>query len=144
VEIMIVLSIMAILAMIAAPKFGQMIRRSQEAGVKGKLGAMRSAAAIYYAETSGENIAFDLGADASAWNTIFGPYNHYIEAIPLIQIPGYTQHEGSAFFSQNGGICETGPNCLDDGKAWGYDTTLRRMYVNCQHTDYTGIDWSSW
>ncbi|MBK7546276.1 MAG: prepilin-type N-terminal cleavage/methylation domain-containing protein [Elusimicrobia bacterium] len=54
IELMLVVAIIGLLASIAIPKFGKLIIRSKEAAVKGKLGSLRSAISIYYAENEGE------------------------------------------------------------------------------------------
>jgi prepilin-type N-terminal cleavage/methylation domain-containing protein len=48
IEIMIVVAILAILTLIALPKFGNMIRKANEAGTKGHLGSVRGAIRLYY------------------------------------------------------------------------------------------------
>jgi prepilin-type N-terminal cleavage/methylation domain-containing protein len=53
IELMIVSAILAILAMIALPKFANLIDRSREASMKGALGSLRSALSIYYADNDG-------------------------------------------------------------------------------------------
>lgn len=53
VEILIVVVVIATLASIAIPKFGSMIRTSNESATRAKLGSMREALHIYYAELEG-------------------------------------------------------------------------------------------
>ena len=52
-ELMIVVAIIAIVAMIAAPRFGRAIRRANENATKGKLNSIRKALQIYYADVEG-------------------------------------------------------------------------------------------
>ena len=53
-ELMIVVSVIAILATIAIPKLGNMVRKANEAATQGKLGSLRAALSIYYADNEGE------------------------------------------------------------------------------------------
>jgi prepilin-type N-terminal cleavage/methylation domain-containing protein len=53
IELMIVSAVLAILAMIALPKFGNLVDRSREAAMKGILGSLRSALTIYSADNEG-------------------------------------------------------------------------------------------
>lgn len=50
IELMIIVAIVAILTLIAVPKFGTLIRRANEAGTKGHLGSVRGAIRLYYME----------------------------------------------------------------------------------------------
>jgi type II secretory pathway pseudopilin PulG len=50
---MMVAAIIGLLASIALPKFGNMIRKSREASTLGNLGCIRSALTIYYVDTEG-------------------------------------------------------------------------------------------
>lgn len=55
---MVIVAVIAILAIIAIPKFSDMVRKSRDAATKGGLGAIRSALVIYYADN--ENHPYDL------------------------------------------------------------------------------------
>ncbi|MDD5687697.1 MAG: prepilin-type N-terminal cleavage/methylation domain-containing protein [Elusimicrobia bacterium] len=54
IELMIVVAVIGILAAIAIPKFGNLLRTAKEGATKGSLGSIRSAITIYYGEMEGE------------------------------------------------------------------------------------------
>jgi prepilin-type N-terminal cleavage/methylation domain-containing protein len=53
IELMIVVAVLASLTLIVAPKFANMIEKAREATIKGRMGAIRSAVTIYYADNEG-------------------------------------------------------------------------------------------
>ena len=53
IELMIVVAIIGLLAAIALPKFANLVTKAREATIKGKLGSLRSALSLYYADTAG-------------------------------------------------------------------------------------------
>src|SRR5258708_7703454 len=53
VELMVVVSIIAVLASIFIPKYANLIRKSQEGGAMGNLASLRSALSVYYADNQG-------------------------------------------------------------------------------------------
>ncbi len=113
------------LAAIAIPKFGNLMIRSKESSVKAKLGAFRSAIAIYSSDAEG---FYPLQRD------VLVP--RYIEEIPTIQIPAPVNHPPSA---------EVG-SILDDwagAEAWFYETGTGSLAINCTHVDSRGGVWSS-
>ena len=50
---MLVVAIIGLLAAIAIPKFANLVVKAKEASIKGKLGTLRSAISIYYADNEG-------------------------------------------------------------------------------------------
>src|SRR5262245_36438323 len=50
IELMIVVAIVAVLTLIAVPRFSNMIRKANESGSRGHLGSMRAAIRLYYME----------------------------------------------------------------------------------------------
>jgi prepilin-type N-terminal cleavage/methylation domain-containing protein len=87
IELMIAATIIAVMAMIAIPKFGNMITKSQEASLKGTLGSLRSALALFYADNEGVYPwCNSWGPGANTVSTIFAP--KYIATIPFrINVP---------------------------------------------------------
>lgn len=53
IELMLVVAIIGLLAAIAVPKFAKMVIKAKEASTRGKLGSVRSALSIYYADNVG-------------------------------------------------------------------------------------------
>ena len=133
VELMMVVAVISILAAVAAPKFSDMVRKSNEGASKGNLGALRSALSIYYADMEGQ-YPDDLTA-----LTLNGKY---IAAIPAARAPNYHAatvsqqvYRVSAVVSDYGGwIYDDIPGDSDYGK----------VYINCTHTDMKGSSWTSY
>ncbi|HND63455.1 MAG TPA: prepilin-type N-terminal cleavage/methylation domain-containing protein, partial [Elusimicrobiota bacterium] len=53
IELMLVVAIIGLLAAIAIPKFANLVVKAKEASVRGKIGSVRSAMSIYYADNEG-------------------------------------------------------------------------------------------
>src|SRR6266700_2721250 len=74
IELMIVVSIIGILAAIAAPKFGSMLTKAKEGTTKGNLGALRGALNIYYADNQGVYPSCATGANSTVFNALMPTY----------------------------------------------------------------------
>jgi prepilin-type N-terminal cleavage/methylation domain-containing protein len=142
IELMIVVAIIGLLAAIALPKFSNLVVKSREASVKGKLGALRSALNIYYADNEGTYPWVDLASLSAG--------GKYLDAIPSISIPtvpihvpsnivsGYPDVADDSSFQGNGVAWKT------NGSAFGTGTRASAVWVNCTHTDSGGRTWSLW
>ncbi|MFH1725223.1 MAG: type II secretion system protein [Elusimicrobiota bacterium] len=131
VELMIVLAIIAILMSIMAPKFGTMIRRANEGATRGKLGSIRSALTVYYADMEGV-FPFDL-------NPLMQPGSKYLTKV----VPLYTAEHGSAITINYSDDIDFS---IDNG-GWGYVNSGGRwgtLWVACTHTDLKGNEWTSY
>lgn len=137
---MLTVAIIATLAAIAIPKFGTMIIRSKEASALAKLGALRSALNIYYADTEGYR-----PGDGVGFSTALTTGGRYIEQIPSIEIPTQTSHRGPCN-SVTTAFDDTEFDCTDVSKSfvWYYNTTLGKVHVNCLHVTTKGATWSLW
>jgi prepilin-type N-terminal cleavage/methylation domain-containing protein len=130
IELMLVVAIIGLLAAIAIPKFSDMVIRAKEAAIKGKLGALRSAVTIYYADNEG---IYPQGLFALVFAS------RYLDELPFIDVPRIPSHRGS-----------TESSVLSDGiftfknQAWFYNSGIGQVNVNCTHTDTKGIYFSSW
>jgi prepilin-type N-terminal cleavage/methylation domain-containing protein len=129
VELMIVVSIIATLAVVATPKFASLLRKSNEGASKGNLGTIRSALNIYYADAEGH-----YPADLSAL-TVNGKY---LTAVPSARVPDY-----------HAALAAVGSPAADDGGGWTYnniagDANFGTVLVNCTHTDTKGSLWTSY
>ncbi|HMU75477.1 MAG TPA: prepilin-type N-terminal cleavage/methylation domain-containing protein [Elusimicrobiota bacterium] len=130
IELMIVVAIIGLLAAIALPKFANLVTKAREATIKGKLGSLRSALSLYYADTAGLSpfAAFYVGQCLAP---------RYIESVPSIQIPGYPSHvSGNNFTGTIDDAAMTG------GFPWCYIS--QRLVISCTHTDSKGTVWSEW
>ena len=132
IELMIVVAIIGILATIAIPKFGSLIRKAGEGASKGNLGALRSALSIYYGDMEG------IYPTLMASLTISGKY---LSAIPSAKTPHYhgdTSAESTGLFTT-----------INDAGGWWFnnvagDANQGNLTVNCTHTDTKGSIWSSY
>lgn len=137
IELMMVSAIIGLLASIAIPKFANMIIKAKEATVRGKLGSLRSAVSIYYADMEGI-------FPAAVLTTSLVP--KHIVGIPSINIPTVPV----SLHSTNNEERSTPPqldwlgNFAPTPAAWFYVSTGGVLAVNCSHTDSTGRVWSTW
>ena len=142
IELMLVVAIIGLLAAIAIPKFGNLVTKAKEAAVKGKLGSLRSAISIYYADN--ESVyprGYFVGNLNPAFRFILMP--KYIQEIPTISIPNVSDHPSSndATSRFNG---TDWPWWNGSRMAYAFDTADGVLTVNCTHTDSTGVTWSLW
>lgn len=142
IELMLVVAIIGILSAIAIPKFADLIRKSQEGGDKGNLGALRSALNIYYSENEGEYPTAAYGTNSSVLSDALVP--KYIAAIPTLRLHGHAD--------MNRVFNHWQISALDqhDGYGWIYDGTqppdsqFGTVWVSCTHTDTKGSRWSEY
>ncbi len=130
IELMIVVAIIGILAAVAIPKFGDLLKKSKEGATKGNLGSIRSALSIYYGDQEGN---FPNTPEAL---TIGGTY---INMIPKAAMPGF--HAGTKSFFLNVDENDAGGwtyNNLSSDANWG------ELLVNCTHTDAKGTIWTTY
>ncbi|MBL8023007.1 MAG: type II secretion system protein [Elusimicrobia bacterium] len=142
IELILVAAIIGLLASIAIPKFGNMIRKAKEAALKAILGSLRSALSIYYADN----------LQLCQWPMMGGSsplVPKYIEKIPTGNIPYwhpninnsdclyYTVSDPNAVFNNYGFsyICDGGALIPH---------TFAYLVVNCTHPDASGRVWSTW
>ena len=121
---MIVVAIIGLLAAIAIPKFANLTYKAREATVKNKLSAFRSAINLYYADSEGLYPQDD---------TALVP--RYLAEIPRIGLPAPINHLDT---NDVGNLV----NDWATNRAWFYDGSDGRLYVNCTHTDTRGVTWS--
>ena len=143
IELMLVVAIIGLLAAIALPKFANLVIKSKEASLKGKLGALRSAISIYYADNEGRHAR--LGYVVGGLQNILVP--KYLNEIPRLQIPTVPNHPlGSALVSgfpvTDWVLCGAPGSYCD----FATDTVANNgtLVINCTHTDSTGTTWSRW
>ena len=131
VELMITISIMAILTAIIVPKIAEMIRHANEAATRGKLGSIRSALAIYYADNEGF-----YPADMTP---LMVPGSKYLTGV----LPVYTYDHGNI----NAIAYSSAPDFNADEGSWQYINTPNaqhwgEIWVECTHTDVAGKLWT--
>ena len=84
IELMLVVAIIGLLAAIAIPKFADLVTKSKEASMRGKLNSLRSALSIYYCDMEGVH-----GGQYIWYLTIGGKY---LDEIPIGSIPTVPSH----------------------------------------------------
>ncbi len=134
IEIMIAVAIISILAVIAMPRFANLVNKSRESSTTGSLTSLRSTLNIYY----GANHAHPTDNLASL--TANGTY---ISVIPPAKLPG-TPHPDSNAVSVG---ASTG-TALTDAGGWAYvsdpdSQQYGTIFVNCSHADSKGAAWNT-
>jgi prepilin-type N-terminal cleavage/methylation domain-containing protein len=129
IELMIIVAILAVLMLIAVPKFGNLIRKANEAGTRGHLASIRSAIRLYYMEMEQVYPANFMALRQAGAKFINGSTPLYTGVHPVSD----TVDDLPAL---NG--------TLDEGR-WGYVESgpdLGHFWVVCTHEDSTGTPWS--
>lgn len=128
---MIVVAIIAILATVALPKFGQLIRKSNETSTRSKMKTLRSALNLYYAQNDGY-----YPSDLTPFQQ---SGNKYLKAFPQVNTSAHGNRTTVDY-----------PSSYDDtidGGTWGYVGTgadAGKVWVECTHTDLAGAQWSKY
>lgn len=157
IELMLVVAIIGLLAAIAIPKFANLVTKSKEAAVRGSLGSLRSALALYYADQEG-NYPGCLGVAFNTYCLPLALVPRYIASIPTASIPTQGDHvpnAGVRFGEPNGPagyavVPEWRAYMGPGGEAvWYYQMVAwfgtwdrERIQVNCSHLDSRGVNWS--
>jgi prepilin-type N-terminal cleavage/methylation domain-containing protein len=133
IELMMVIAIMALLLAIGVPKFALLIRQANEGSTQGKLGAIRGALSIYYADME--------GVYPSDLTPMMTPGSKYLTGM----IPVYTQdHGNSTMVNYYDTVTYDG-----DGGGWGYVNNVTngqwgKIWVDCTHSDAKGTIWTQY
>jgi len=135
IELMIVVAILATLAAIAIPKFTLMVEKSREGATKGNLGAIRSAASLYYGNSNG----FWPTTLASTAEFSFSPYLGNLPGVEVtgVFINGAPSPAGTNVAYSSYGVVPTGSL-----SGWLYDSSLGHVYVNSTVQDSQAIAFS--
>jgi len=136
IELMIVVAIIGILAVVAVPKFADLINKSKEGATKGSLGAMRAALTVYYGDQEGQY----------PYDTLASLAPKYLESIPLAKTPPAHTTDSS------GVVAGTSAAYVTDANGWAYNNTYTEttgaggwgtVVVNCTHTNSKGERWTA-
>jgi len=134
IELMLVVAIIGLLAAIAIPKFANLVTKTKESALRGKMGTIRSALSLYYADHDGEYIA---------WPGDLVP--KYLEEMPTLSVPTVPAHVPYPLPCAGPTIV----SCFADGMwtplggySWVYEWTTGQMAINCSHMDTKGTTWS--
>lgn len=128
IEMIIVVAIIGILSAVAIIKYGDLLRKSNEATAYGNLGSLRSALSIYYGDMEGKYPS-DLAS-----LTVAGKY---LQAIPAVRPPNFHNASSTIFLGTT----------ANDSGGWIYnnltsDANLGAILINCTHTDSKATVWS--
>ncbi len=135
IELMIVVAIIGILAAVAMPRFADLVRKSNEGATKGKLGSIRSALSIYYADNEGMWPA-SLAGMISIQNDA-GTAAKYMASLPERKVGGGASGENNT--EEIGTIGDVGGT-----NGWLYNLTTGDAWVNVSGTDTKGNYYTAW
>jgi type II secretory pathway pseudopilin PulG len=128
---MIAVAVLAIIAVLAMPKFSTMVLKSREGKTKAHLGALRSAVTVYYADNDSR---YPVGDPAPSL------IPKYLQAVPEC----WTAPHGASREVRTYGAG------VADGGEWGYwlpgaapEDVQGRFFVSCTHADRRGQVWST-
>jgi general secretion pathway protein G len=135
IELMIVVAILATLAAIAIPKFTLIIEKSREGSTKGNLGAIRSAASLYYGNSNG---IWPTTLDCTS-SYSFSPY---LATLPGVKVTGLFINGAPSPAGTNVTYTMYGTVPTSSSSGWLYDSSLGRIYVNSTVQDSQAIPFS--
>jgi len=135
IELMIVVAIIGILAAIAVPRFAQMLEKAKEGSTKGNIGAMKSAAEIYYGNWQGI-------WPTTLWSSVTYSFSQNLDSVPLVKVTG-------AFVAASPNpsgkvVLYTAQNSVPTScnSGWMYDSTGGYVYVNSTTHDSQNMSYS--
>ncbi|MFA5162310.1 MAG: prepilin-type N-terminal cleavage/methylation domain-containing protein [Elusimicrobiales bacterium] len=136
IELMIVVAIIGILAMVAVPKFADLINKSKEGATKGSLGAVRAALTVYYGDQEGQYPVDNLASLTTNAK--------YLDSIPQSKTP--PMHTDSSAVNATGSATN-----VSDANGWAYNNMRTEtgafswgtLLVNCSHTNSKGERWTA-
>ncbi len=149
IELMVTIAILGILAAIAIPQYIDMVAKSKEATVKGQIGTLRSAIAIYYGDNEGEFPP--PSATQSSLKDALTTGAKYLAVIPTIALPsnrmGNPGH-GPTNSEDDTPQAACPPDVTElPSQIWYYDPSSNdcrgQLFIHCQHSDVKGSLWSS-
>ena len=132
-ELMIVIVIIGILASLTIPRMAAAIRKANEGATRGKVGTLRTAISIYYADRDGT-----FPADLTP---ITQPGSKYYLKI----FPAYTFEHGNS----NDIAYPAAFDGVSDAGSWAYVTgtggpDAGRVWILCVHTDAASKVWNQY
>lgn len=89
IELMLVVAIIGLLAAVAIPKYANTLSRAKEAATRGRLGVVRSALSLYYADTEGHYPYIDETFQDNLSRSLVPKY---LASIPPLEIPLVPEH----------------------------------------------------
>lgn len=130
-ELTIVVAILGVIATIAFPRFGAMIRSANEKASLGRLGTLRSALSLYYVDTEGMYPGDLTPLTQPGSKYMSGGFSIYTgghgnsSVVEVLPAKDLTRDTGTLGYVSAGD---------DPGAVW----------VQCTHTDMKGLVWNSY
>jgi prepilin-type N-terminal cleavage/methylation domain-containing protein len=138
IELMIVVAIIGVLAAIALPKLAMTVERAREASTKGALMAIKSAIAMYYANSEG---MFPSFIETSAAYD----FSKYLDTLPPVKATHAGIGAGTLESPSGTEVQYTNDeNVNTEGSGWLYNALSGRVYVNSSATDSKGMPYSTY
>jgi prepilin-type N-terminal cleavage/methylation domain-containing protein len=145
IELMLTMAIIGLLASLAFPRFANLVGKAKDAALKGRLGGLRGAFTIFYADHEGTYPNWTVGPDY----TYGGLVPTYISKIPVCETIYHVPSTILARFYDN----TPGPNMnfgsLDQatwiyvsGESW--KSLYGHVWIACTHPDTKGIPYSTY
>lgn len=130
VELLVVIAVIAVLAAVVIPRFGDSLRVSTEGYTKGSLGTIRKALNVYYGDMEGQYPDDIPTLTQSA---------RYLRRIAPARLPGYHDDSNTVLNAA----------ASDDVGGWVYNNVMNSanygtLRVNCTHTDAKGSVWTNY
>lgn len=143
---MLVVAIIGLLAAIALPKFANLVTKSKEAAIRGKLGVVRSAISLYYVDMDGVGPSGG-GNNININHPVFGTdlVPKYLDEIPLLSIPTAPTHDADNH-SLGLGTADWPANPAGPGYCTYHAAffSAPMTFILCTHTDTLGRTWSQY
>ncbi len=131
IELMIAAAIISLLVAVAIPRVSGSIRLANEASTKAKLGSIRTALSIYYADNE--------GVYPSDLDPLMRPGSKYVTRVLPLYTGAHGERNSVRYSAERGADSDTG--------AWGYvndGPEIGTVWVDCSHTDSKNHLWNSY
>jgi type II secretory pathway pseudopilin PulG len=147
---MIVIAIIGILAIIAIPRFVDLVDKAREGATKGNIGAIRGALVIYYGDHEGNyplNINATWGGSPPYIGTItLRPFSAYMEGgqLPRAMLRRRAANWGIVSIDDNYATIASSGTAVTNRGGWLYYSDTGQVFVNANVTDTKGYEYSSY
>lgn len=132
IELIVVVSIIALLAAVAIPKYGELLEKANLGATLGNLTSIRSAISMYYSNNMGFPPSIDL-SNCPAFKEFIGDTLPYVKAKKPYSNPPYG----------NGVTLGTLiPNTM--GSGWYYNYTNGNVFINSIANDISGNSYTTY